>query len=133
MIRHRIAVIGILALAAFSIFDFLLAVPELSFPDIDKYDKHVAELLATPELPPSGIVGYWSDIEGDSNPNMLQEALQEYYLIQYALAPRVVVKSIGQKFVIANTHNKESRLPGANLEIVRDFGTGFKLLRNKVR
>jgi hypothetical protein len=133
LIRHRIAVIGILAVAAFSIFDFLLAVPALSFPDIDRYDKHVAEIAITPELPPSGIVGYWSDIEGDPNPNLQQEALQEYYLIQYALVPRVVVKGIGQKFVIANTHNKESRLPGANLELVRDFGTGFKVLRNKVR
>lgn len=123
MTRHRIAVIGILVLAAFPVFDFLLSLPGLNFPDIAGYDKHVAEIA--PTLPPFGVVGYWNDSDGSPAEQ------QEYYLLQYALAPRVVVKSLAQPFVVATVHGAQSRPPGANLELVRDFGTGLKVFRTK--
>ena len=129
MIRHRIAVIGILALAALTVFDFLLSVPALAFPDIEAFDKHVVEVL--PVLPPSGIVGYWSDLEG--NPAAQQTVLQEYYLTQYALTPRVLVKGLGQDVVITHAHSAESPLPGTNLEVARDFKDGLKVLRKKAK
>jgi hypothetical protein len=112
-----------LALAGFTVFDFLLSMPALSFPDIAAYDKHVEEIV--PTLPPSGVVGYWNDNEGSPAEQ------QEYYLLQYALVPRVIVKSLTQPFVIATVHGAQSRVPGANLELVRDFGTGLKVFRTK--
>ncbi len=129
MIRHRIAVIGILALAVFTVFDFLLSVPALVFSDIEAFDKHVVEVL--PVLPPSGVVGYWSDLEG--NPAAQQTVLQEYYLTQYALVPRVVVRGLGQDVVITHAHSAESRLPGANLELAQDFKDGLKVFRKKTK
>jgi hypothetical protein len=114
-----------LALAGFTLFDFLLSLPALSFPDIGAYDKHVAEIV--PTLPPSGVVGYWNDQDGT------QAEQQEYYLLQYALAPRVVVKSLAQQFVVATVHSAQSRVPGANLELVRDFETGLKVFRQKTK
>ena len=125
MIRHRIAVIVILAAAGFTLFDFLLSLPGLKFPDIAAYDRHVAEIV--PALPPSGVVGYWNDQDGSPAEQ------QEYYLLQYALAPRVVVKSLAQQFIVATVHSAESRVPGANLELVRDSGTGLKVYRKKTK
>lgn len=129
MIRHRIAVYGLLALAVLTVFDFLLSVPGLVFSDIDKFDKHVVEVL--PDVPSYGTVGYWSDLEG--NTAVEQTLLQEYYLTQYALAPRVVVRSIGQNIVITHAHSANSRLPGANLQLVRDYGDGLKIFRKKTQ
>jgi hypothetical protein len=131
LIRHRIAVIGILALAAVTVFDFLLSVPALAFPDIEAFDKHVVEVL--PVIPPSGAVGYWSDLDGNPNPNAQQTVLQEYYLTQYALVPRVVVKGLGQDVVITHAHSQDSRLPGTNLELARDFKDGIRVLRKKTK
>jgi hypothetical protein len=125
LIRHRIAVIVILAAAGFTLFDFLLSLPGLSFPDIGAADKHFAEVA--PTLPPSGVVGYWTDIQGG-----IAEQ-QEYYLLQYALVPRVIVKSLAQQFVVSSVHSAQSKIPGADLELVRDFESGLKVFRKKTK
>ena len=112
-------------MAGFTLSDFLLSLPKLSFPDIAAYDKHVAEIV--PTLPPYGVIGYSNDNESP------QAAQQEYYLLQYALAPRVIVKNLDHPFVIETVHKVQTQPPGANLELVRDFETGLKVFRKKTK
>jgi len=85
-----------------------------------------------PALPPTGVVGYWSDIDG--TPQAEQQVQLEYSLVQYAMAPRVIVRSLDPEYVIVHAH-PESSLPKsgmrANLEMVRDFGTGLKVFRKR--
>jgi hypothetical protein len=133
LIRHRIAVIVILTAAVLTVFNVLLEVPGLraSGYGVDTLPAEIA-----PALPPTGVVGYWSDIEG--TPEAEAQVQREYYLIQYALAPRVVVRSLEQEFVIVHAHPDEKRFPrsgmrGANLEMVQDFGHGLKVFRKRAR
>jgi hypothetical protein len=124
LIRIRIAVFGLLAVAGLTIFNLLLDVPGLRFSNIEQFDQHLAQVRAA--LPASATVGYYSDTPtGDT-------ALEEYYLVQYALAPVVVAKNVDQDFVVANFHNQNRTLPN-KMEMVRDFGSGIALLRKLPR
>lgn len=124
MIRTRIAAFGLLAVAVLTIFNLLLDVGALKFSNIDQFDEHLATVRAA--LPSSGTVGYYTDLPPSDN------ALEEYYLIQYSLAPLVVAKSTDPSFVIANIHSQNRNWP-KNLELVRDFGSGIVLLRKVAR
>ena len=115
---------GLLAVAVLTIFNLLLDVPVLKFSNIDQFDEHLATVRAA--LPPSGTVGYYTDLPPSDN------ALEEYYLLQYSLAPIVVAKSADRDFVIANIHSKNRSWP-RNLELVKDFGSGIMLLRKAAR
>ena len=128
MNRSKIAVIGLLAIAVVSVFNLLLDIPGLQLPDITRYDKHVSQVR--PSLPPSGTMGYYTDFK---DPPGGTDALREYYLMQYALAPVVIERSVDQKLVITSLHNGETPIPNRNLQLVRDFGSGVQLLRNRTK
>ena len=115
---------GLLAVAVLTIFNLLLDIGALRFANIDQFDEHLAAVRAA--LPPSGTIGYYTDLPPSDN------ALEEYYLLQYSLAPIVVAKSSDRDFVIANVHNQNRNWP-KNLELVRDFGSGIMLLRKVAR
>jgi hypothetical protein len=123
--RIRIAVIGLLAVAILTIFNFMLDASGMKFPDIALFDKGIA--LVRPSLPTSGTVGWYTDSPGGAS------ALQEYYLAQYALSPVVVVNNTNQKLVIASIHSGPAKITDPNLQLVRDFGNGIQLLRNKTK
>jgi len=88
--------------------------------DIAKHsDQRFAALKAA--LPPTGVIGYIGE-SGNSG-------TADYYLAQYALAPRVIEHSPNHALVIANFSTLPASLP-PNLELVTDFGNGLLLLRN---
>ena len=128
MNRTKISVFGLLAIAVLSVFNLLLDIPGLKLPDIARFDTHVAQVR--PSLPPTGTIGYYTDYNDAPGG---REALQEYYLMQYALAPVVVEKSEDQKLVITSLHHGENPIPNRNLRLVRDFGSGVELLRNTAK
>jgi len=126
--RTKIAVFGLLAIVVLSIFNLLLDIPALKPPDITLFDGHVSRVRAS--LPPSGTIGYYTDF---TDPPGGTDALREYYLMQYALAPVVVEKSVDQKLVITSLHNSQIPIRNPNLQLVRDFGSGVQLLRNRTK
>jgi hypothetical protein len=80
---------------------------------------------------PHATVGYLTD-------TLPQETTTaaEYYLTQYALAPRIVLNTLDQRFIVANFHLPEqepANLGVKGLELVRDFGAGVKLYRNAAK
>lgn len=123
--RTKFAVFGLLALVVLTVVNLLLDIPALTLPDVTRFDTHVAQVRAL--LPPVGGIGYYTDY---SDAPGAVDALREYMLMQYALAPVVVEKRLDRKFVITSLHHPEVPLGIPYLLPVRDFGSGIRLLRN---
>ena len=78
-------------------------------------------------LPDTGVVGYVSDgLEGGSFTSL--EALQDFFLTQYSLAPVIVQPGARHALVVGNFSRKPSALPG-HLTLLWDFGDGIVLFR----
>jgi hypothetical protein len=84
-------------------------------------DQRFAALKAA--LPGSGVLGYVGP-PGDSG-------LPDYYLAQYALAPRVVERSTNHALVVGNFPASSQVIWPEGLHLVRDFGNGVLLFSNK--
>jgi hypothetical protein len=74
-------------------------------------------------LPGREVIGYVG-LPGDSG-------LPEYYLAQYALAPRVVERSTNHALVVGNFPASSQVISPAGLQLVKDFGNGVLLFSNK--
>ena len=74
-------------------------------------------------LPDRGVIGYIGadDMDGTA----------DYYLAQYALAPRIIDRSSGHPLVIGNCPHGSPQLPPSGLTLVKDFGDGVLLFSNK--
>ncbi|HEY1676863.1 MAG TPA: hypothetical protein VGG04_04095 [Candidatus Sulfotelmatobacter sp.] len=83
-------------------------------------DQRFAALKSA--LPDRGIIGYIGE-PGDAG-------LPDYYLTQYALAPRVIERSTNHALVIGNFPARPAAIP-AGLQLVSDFGDGVLLFYNK--
>lgn len=80
---------------------------------------------------PHATVGYITDTRPEET-----TTTAEYYLTEYTLAPRIIVNSMDQKFIVANFHlpqQEPTNLGLKGLELVRDFGAGVKLYRNPAK
>jgi len=84
-------------------------------------DQRFAALQKT--LPKQGVFGYVGE-SGNS-------ALPDYYLAQYALAPRVIDHSPNHPLVIGNFPSSRPALPAGNLKLIQDFGNGVLLFANQ--
>lgn len=86
-------------------------------------------------LPPHAVVGYVSEIQTwsvlvDAN------AVKQYYLTQYALAPVIVVNNPNLELVVANFSNPNSvsELPMTRgFVVLEDFGDGVALLKREAK
>jgi hypothetical protein len=78
--------------------------------------------LADPGAIDRGVIGYIGE-PGDSG-------LPDYYLAQYALAPRVVERTTNHALAVANFPASPRAIP-PGLQLVRDFGNGVLLFSNK--
>ena len=74
-------------------------------------------------LPERGVIGYVGP-PGDFG-------LPDYYLAQYALAPRVVERSTNHPLVVGNFPASSQVISPEGLQLVRDFGNGVLLFSNK--
>ena len=71
------------------------------------------------------VVGYLAPAVADAT-----AAVQHLYLTRYALAPVLVLDDRSQADIVADGVRDATRLP-AHLEVVRDFGGGLLLLRQR--
>lgn len=89
-------------------------------------------------LPPRGIVGYASDGWNGSGFTTV-EALHDYFLTQYALAPVIVVRGTDLPIVVGNypgdtaAATTGARSYPAGLVVRRDLGDGVLLLESVTR
>jgi hypothetical protein len=74
-------------------------------------------------LPAHGVIGYI----GESG----AAGLADYYLAQYALAPRILERSTDHALVVGNFAAAPAALPLSQLQLVKDFGNGVLLFSNK--
>ena len=128
MNRSKIAVVGLLAIAVLTIFNLLLDLPTVRLPDISRFDNHVSQIR--PALPASGTIGYYTDFQ---DPPGGSDALREYYLMQYALVPVVVDKTVNQRLVVTSLHKPQEPIRNPDLQLVRDYGSGVRVLRNRTK
>jgi hypothetical protein len=92
-------------------------------------DRRLADLKAA--LPTHSTVGYLSlSSKGPSD----SYATARFYFTEYALAPIIVVNDARRELVIADFAGAPRGVPAAipsELELVRNFGGGFALLRRR--
>jgi hypothetical protein len=90
-------------------------------------DRHFAKLKEM--LPRSGLVGYVSDPAPEAN----QEAMNDFYLAEYALCPLIVVRDATLPFVIAEckkTSNGNCFINPGSVPL-KEFGNGLILYHQK--
>ena len=131
MARHQVAVIALLGIAVASIFWVLLDIAgQYSSPvqsyGVDNFENRFGVLPRA--VTPQTVFGYYSDNRPDDPSDQA-----EFYLTQYTLAPAIVVSSILERDVVANTHTANpdvKALQAKRLMMVRNFGNGILLCRN---
>jgi hypothetical protein len=112
------------------------ASPDAGARRIGEQDERLQRLREY--LPPRGIVGYASDGWNGSGFTTV-EALQDYFLTQYALAPVIVVRGTDLPIVVGNypgdtaTGTTGVRAYPAGLVLRRDLGDGVLLLEGVER
>ncbi len=108
----------------------------LDFADVpaDRASRHEARLRPLRDrLPQRGVVGYTS-YGLDENSFTSVEALEEFFLTQYALAPIIVVRSADLPTVVGirDTTRQSGEIGGRpypeDLELLADLGNGVVLL-----
>jgi hypothetical protein len=89
-------------------------------------------------LPPRGVVGYASD-GWSGNSFTTVEALQDYFLTQYSLAPVIVLRGTDLSIVVGNYPADSTAEPAAGrtypagLLVRRDLGNGVVLFEGAER
>ena len=96
--------------------------------DIAQYQDRFAGVRA--DTPKDAVLGYLTDV--DSN---RVGAVEEYYLAEYALIPRVIANNTDQKLAIANIHKPQPPefYQSRGFDLVKDYGNGVLLLRKAAR
>jgi hypothetical protein len=128
---------GVLLLLGFAVNGLVRIVYEVCDPCdlsvdhrlIADYDEERFEGLK-PLLPPDAVVGYLDDAGARQETHV-----DRCYLLQYTLAPRLLVRGTGPMWTIENFTDAGQPLqhPESKLLLVKDFGNGVRLYRTKVR
>ncbi len=104
---------------------------DFQFIEIDEYENRFENLKKA--LPSRGVVGYMTDREPlEISQDVI--ALAAYYLIQYSLAPLIVVNSLEHNLIIGNFYETEvdgKILEDKGLILVKDFGDGIMLIKRQ--
>jgi hypothetical protein len=104
--------------------------PELD--SVSAFEARLAELKG--ELPPGATLGYFADPEPmGAPPSQTRRHYRKFVLTQYALTPRIVLRSPEPDLVIGNFDDLAFADSAAalGLTVVRDFGGGLMLLRRE--
>ncbi len=93
-----------------------------------RYEKRLQPLKEL--LPEHAVVGYVTD-EGID----LQKKLKDFYLAQYMLSPRLLVRDIHYPYVIGGYYEiaRPDRTASRDLILIKDFGYGIQLYQGKQR
>jgi len=81
-------------------------------------------------LPDKGVIGYMTDPAAAADE---LNATAEFYLVQYALAPIVVVNSPNQRFIVSNFHvmMTTGAMADQGFKLVREYGNGVAVFENQ--
>jgi hypothetical protein len=116
--------------------DSRVAAPAVGAQRTGEQDERLQRLRE--HLPPRGVVGYASD-GWSGNAFTTVEALQDYFLTQYALAPVIVLRGTDLPIVVGNypadsaAETAGARTYPAGLVARRDLGDGVVLLEGAER
>ncbi|MBM3752815.1 MAG: hypothetical protein FJW38_02395 [Acidobacteria bacterium] len=131
--RAVTATLLVAAVSLFSTFRLFMQTADAytQAPAIDGVTEYTERLKALKDaLPPTGVIGYMTD---PGTPANNTDAMAEHHIIQYALAPLVVVPNANQKYVVGNFHKTiaTGSLRDQGFKLVREFGNGIALLENE--
>jgi hypothetical protein len=125
--RARSATILLLAAACLSGVGQLTSILLMPPPDyrwariVDHYDRD--RYAGIDEyLPPRGVVGFVNDTAGDND-------VQDYYLSQYVLTPRVLVEDPAQPLLLVNGRPGQPLRQFGTAILVGDLGNGVRVYR----
>jgi hypothetical protein len=116
--------------------DSRVATPAVGAPRTGNQDERLQPLRE--HLPPRGVVGYASD-GWNGNAFTTVEALQDYFLTQYALAPVIVLRGTDFPLVVGNYRADSAAEPAADrtypagLVVRRNLGEGVLVLEGAER
>ncbi len=123
--RTSIAIVIFVVCCLFSTVRLIRDAPNLFHLRVDdisqRSDQRFSSLKTA--LPQQGVIGYVGE-PGDS-------AVPDYYLAQYALAPRVIEHSPNHPLVVGNFPTSPPNFPSGNLRLIKDFGNGVLLFGNE--
>ena len=106
-------------------------IDRLRGPDRTEEARYERRLQPLKELlPEHAVVGYVTD-EGID----LQKKLKDFYLAQYMLSPRLLVRDIHYPYVIGGYYEiaQPDRRASRDLILVKDFGYGIQLYQGRQR
>jgi hypothetical protein len=103
----------------------LHAVVVAPLPTVDPLGANEARFAALRDVLPRGMVGYVTD---ETDPDL---RVQRYFLAQYALAPVLLVRTAGPRWVIGDfaAGRAPQDAPQPRLHVARDFGNGVVLFK----
>jgi hypothetical protein len=106
-------------------------IDRLKGPDRTEEARYERRLQPLKELlPEHAVVGYVTD-DGMS----IEKKLKDFYLAQYMLSPRLLVRDIHYPYVIGAYYEIErpNRTASQNLILIKDFGYGIQLYQGRER
>lgn len=102
-------------------------IDRLSEPDRTEEARYERRLQPLERLlPEHGVVGYVTDERGT-----VYKKLKDFYLAQYMLSPRVLVRDTRYPYVIGIYYEnaQPDRRASQDLTLIKDFGHGIELYR----
>jgi hypothetical protein len=100
-------------------------------PEIDGVTAFTTRYLPVRALlPAQGTIGYMTDPGTAADP---VNASAEFNLVQYALAPVLVVNSPQQRYIVTNFHTMVTTgsMADQGFKLIREFGNGVAVFENE--
>ena len=104
-------------------------IDRLRGPDRTEEARYERQLQPLKELlPEHGVIGYVTDDRVD-----LYKKLKDFYLTQYMLSPRLLVRDVYHPYVIGVYYEiaQPDRTASQGLTLIKDFGHGIQLYQGK--
>lgn len=131
--RTVVAVLLVAFVALLSIGKFFQQISDffVKRPTVDGVPQFTARYQPVRALlPDSGVIGYMTDPAAAADE---VNATAEFYLVQYALAPIVVVNSPNQRYLVSIFHVMVTTgsMADQGYKLVREFGNGVTVFENQ--
>ncbi|MCA2968856.1 MAG: hypothetical protein INH43_10090 [Acidobacteriaceae bacterium] len=131
--RTVLAVLLVAGVAFFSIGRFFQEISDFYArrPEVDGVTQFTARYAPVRAmLPEKGMIGYMADPGAGADE---LTATAELYLVQYALAPVIVVNSTDQRYFVTNFHTTVTTgsMADQGFRLVREFGNGVAVFENE--
>jgi hypothetical protein len=131
--RNVLAVLLVAGVSFLSIGKFFQEISDFYVrrPEVDGVTQFTSRYTPVRALlPEKGVIGYMTDPAAAADE---LNATAELYLVQYALAPVVVVNSTDQRYIVTNFHTMVTTgsMADQGFKLVREFGNGVAVFENQ--